>query len=163
MTQADSINSLPALSLYVVAFVRLLPIISRFGTNISMLRSFSPSPNLLNEEIKKLEKYSKSNEVSQILEQDLFKFEKNFELKNISFKYKTVIKIFSKTLILKSKKGTSIAFLGKSGSGKTTLINIICGLLRPTTGELFVDEKSIDKKVVGWQKILVLFHKITIF
>ena len=76
LAQEDSINSLPALSLYVVAFVRLLPIVARFGTNISMLRSFSPSVKLLNQEIKKLEKYSIQNEISQKLEQDLVKFEK---------------------------------------------------------------------------------------
>ena len=101
MVQEDSISSLPALSLYVVAFVRLLPIVARFGTNISMLRFFSPSVKLLNQEIKKLEKYSIQNEISQKLEQDLVKFDKNFELKIYPSDTKTVIKIFLRTLILK--------------------------------------------------------------
>ena len=38
-------NALPALSLYVVAFIRLLPLVSRFGSTISALRSYSPSAN----------------------------------------------------------------------------------------------------------------------
>ena len=159
LTQAESVNVLPALSLYIVAFVRLLPIISRFGTNLSRLRSFSPSVRLLSNEISKLEKYSKSDETSIESDRNFIKFEKNFELKNISFKYKDGDQNIFENFNFNIKRGTSIAFLGKSGSGKTTLINIICGLLRPTTGNLFVDQKSIDKKVVGWQENIGLISQ----
>ena len=159
LAQEDSISSLPALSLYVVAFIRLLPIVARFGTNISVLRFFSPSAKLLNQEIEKLEKYSIQNEISRKLDQDLVKFDKNFELKNISFKYKDGDKNIFEKFNFKIEKGKSIAFLGKSGSGKTTLINIICGLLKPASGELFVDEKSVNQKVIGWQKNIGLISQ----
>ena len=61
LVQEDSISSLPTLSLYVVAFVRLLPI-ARFGTNISMLDFLSLS-NLLNQEL--IGKHSIQNEIPQ--------------------------------------------------------------------------------------------------
>ena len=44
----DSISALPALSLYILAFIRLLPIVSRIGSGISSLRSYNPSVQLLN-------------------------------------------------------------------------------------------------------------------
>lgn len=43
------------------------------------------------------------------------------------------------------KKGEYIAIVGDSGSGKSTLLNIIAGLLRPTSGTVFVDNIDIYK------------------
>ena len=159
LAHADSINALPALSLYIVAFIRLLPIVSRVGSSISVLRSFNPSVQLLNNEINKLEKYSKPEEKLHELKKDLVQFKKDFELNNISFKYNDGNQNIFENFNLKIEKGKSIAFLGKSGSGKTTLINIICGLLRPTTGKILVDGKLINEKVSGWQQNIGLISQ----
>tara|TARA_B100000989_G_scaffold169722_2_gene127027 strand:- start:7306 stop:9072 length:1767 start_codon:yes stop_codon:yes gene_type:complete len=159
LSQTNSINALPALSLYIIAFIRLLPIVSRFGSSITILRSFNPSVKLLNDEINKLEKYSKPDKKLSEFKNDTVKFEKNFELNQISFKYRDGNQNIFENFNHKIDKGKSIAFLGKSGSGKTTLINIICGLLSPTSGEILVDGVSINKRIVGWQKNIGLISQ----
>jgi putative ABC transport system ATP-binding protein len=40
--------------------------------------------------------------------------------------------------------GEVVLLLGPSGSGKTTLVSILGGLLRPTGGTVFLDDKQID-------------------
>ncbi len=37
------------------------------------------------------------------------------------------------------KKGESLGIIGRNGSGKSTLLQLICGILKPTTGEVRVD------------------------
>ena len=155
----DSISALPALSLYIVAFIRLLPIVSRIGSSISSLRSYNPSVQLLNNEINKLEKYSrKKNELDNHLK-ELVPYKKDFELSNISFKYEDGDQEIFKNFNFKIIKGKSVAFLGKSGSGKTTLINIICGLLKPTNGQILVDGKLVNGKITGWQQNIGLISQ----
>ncbi len=41
------------------------------------------------------------------------------------------------------KEGEIFALLGPNGAGKTTLISIICGIVTPSSGEVFVDGHNI--------------------
>jgi len=43
------------------------------------------------------------------------------------------------------EKGDDLAIVGPSGSGKTTVLQIIGGLDRPTSGEVWVDDQDIAK------------------
>jgi ABC-type multidrug transport system, ATPase component len=48
-------------------------------------------------------------------------------------------------LNLKIKKGEVFGFLGPNGAGKTTSINMMVGLLRPSSGQIFIDGKGVEK------------------
>lgn len=48
-------------------------------------------------------------------------------------------------LNLKIKKGEVFGFLGPNGAGKTTSINIMVGLLKPSTGKVMVNGEDIEK------------------
>ena len=47
-----------------------------------------------------------------------------------------------KSVNLDIRKGEIFALLGPNGAGKTTLINIVCGIVTPTSGEVLVDSKN---------------------
>src|SRR5258705_5031016 len=47
-----------------------------------------------------------------------------------------------KSVDLDIRKGEIFALLGPNGAGKTTLINIICGIVTSTEGEVLVDGKN---------------------
>lgn len=92
------------------------------------------------------------------------KFEKNFytkkeidfkkiTLKNINFTYadQNKTEIF-KNLDLSINKNETIGIIGSSGSGKSTLLDIICCILSPNTGGIYLDDKLIDKDLINsWQ------------
>ncbi len=142
---------LPLLSLYVVSFIRLLPIFSKFGQVLSNLRSSFPSVLHLNSEFKKFEYFAKTNE-EKTDKSIIIKFEKNLEINNISFRYINGDRPVLKNFNLSIKKGKAIGLVGKSGSGKTTLINIISGLLKPSEGQIKVDGLDIFKNINSWHK-----------
>ena len=48
-----------------------------------------------------------------------------------------------KKISLNIKKGEIFAMLGPNGAGKTTLINIICGIVKPSSGKVTVDDFDI--------------------
>ena len=144
-------NILPILSLYIISFIRLLPIFAKFGQVLSSLRSSFPSVLHLNSELQKFEKF-------QNLEKKIFdktikiKFEKNLNIENITFQYLNGDKKIFHNLNLSIEKGKAIGFVGKSGSGKTTLINIISGLLSPSKGQITADGVDIFKNIDSWHK-----------
>lgn len=59
------------------------------------------------------------------------------------------------------EKGDFLAIEGPSGTGKSTLLYIMCGLLMPTGGEVFLDNENLsrlpDTKVTELRKDLVGF------
>ncbi|HZF25318.1 MAG TPA: ABC transporter ATP-binding protein [Steroidobacteraceae bacterium] len=50
-----------------------------------------------------------------------------------------------KSIDLEIEKGEIFALLGPNGAGKTTLINIVCGIVTPTTGEIRADGHDIQR------------------
>jgi len=47
-----------------------------------------------------------------------------------------------KSVDLDIKRGEIFALLGPNGAGKTTLINIVCGIVTPTSGEVLIDGRN---------------------
>lgn len=65
-------------------------------------------------------------------------------IKNLSKTYNGSFEAL-KNVNLEIQKGEIFALLGPNGAGKTTLINIICGLVTPTSGSVFVGGYDIIK------------------
>ena len=71
-------------------------------------------------------------------------------------------------LDLKVERGEVFGFLGPNGAGKTTTISMICGLLKPTTGEVRVHGKLVGeaapelRRELGYcPQALVVWERLT--
>ena len=69
------------------------------------------------------------------------------ELRNVVKNYKTAVGDFPalKGVDLDIYGGEFVSVIGKSGSGKTTLINMITGIDRPTSGEVWVNGTAVHE------------------
>jgi ATP-binding cassette subfamily B protein len=80
-------------------------------------------------------------------------FNRDIKFDRVSFHYHSDFHKVIKHLNLTIRKGDRVGVIGATGSGKSTLIDILMGLLEPTSGTLKVDGKVITKRNVhGWQR-----------
>jgi ATP-binding cassette subfamily B protein len=77
---------------------------------------------------------------------------KKIQLINVSFRYQNSNFDSLKNVNIQIKKGSVIGLTGETGSGKTSLLDIICGLLKPTSGNVLLNGDSFHKNSSSWQK-----------
>jgi ATP-binding cassette subfamily B protein len=144
LSKNQSINSiLPLASVYIAAFLRVLPSINRILSSYQQMVYYLPSVELIKREIN----YNRSDLNKKTI---IKSFNNYISLDNITFRYnkKNIFEKFN----FKVQKGKIYGIKGPSGVGKSTLIGILLGLLRPNDGSVIID----DKKIVDfkWSKIL---------
>ncbi len=61
-----------------------------------------------------------------------------------------------KSVSLEIRHGEIFALLGPNGAGKTTLINIICGIVNPTSGDVLVDGHDIVREFRATRSLIGL-------
>ena len=62
------------------------------------------------------------------------------ELRNINYEPNRKVVIEDISLIINEGITT---FLGQNGSGKTTLMKLMCNIIEPTRGDIFINNKKI--------------------
>jgi ABC-type bacteriocin/lantibiotic exporter with double-glycine peptidase domain len=98
--------------------------------------------SIINENIKSTDHYTLTNNNQCLINN----FKDNIILNNISFAYQeNNEKLIFKNLNLKIEKKKIIGIFGHSGSGKSTFVDILSGLLVPTSGSILIDGKNIGK------------------
>ena len=137
-----SLNEIIAIfSVYLIAALRLMPFINGLGSLYNKITLGHASFKILETEFGKIKKNKKNNSENSLSKD--YEIRK-IELKNISFRYSKYDKFLFKNLNLEINDKEKIGIYAESGIGKTTLINIIVGLLDPSTGERLVNEKKLS-------------------
>ena len=65
------------------------------------------------------------------------------KINNLSKKFDEECNIKIKNTVFNDK--TSYVLLGPSGCGKSTMLNMITGVITPTTGSVLIDDTEISK------------------
>jgi len=152
INSANSAQVIPTFGLFALAAFRLLPSANRIMISFGNLRYSSSVIGNIEQQLNdaKLLPIHTTNEyeISNSLS-----FVKSIDIQNISHSYDSET-ISLHNISISIKKGESIGIIGKSGAGKSTLVDVILGLLAPTSGAIAVDGNSIYENLIGWQQIV---------
>jgi ABC-type multidrug transport system fused ATPase/permease subunit len=138
----------PTLGVFAVAAFRVMPSANRLLHSAQNVRFLSAAFDNLNRE------FSLLSEVGTMKEYSSLPFKKALVLENVSFCYPSTETMALEQISLSIEQGKSVGFIGSTGAGKSTLVNIILGLLVPTSGAVKVDDVDIKANPRGWQDII---------
>lgn len=82
----------------------------------------------------------------------------SIKLDKVSFQHSVCDPLILNQISISINAGESVALIGPSGSGKTTLINIILGVLKPTSGRVLIG--GIDISELGIKNVRNLIGSV---
>ena len=145
---------IPTVSLLAVCCIRLIPAFTLIVSSLSA-RNFSvPRFKLVSRELVNFpteDKYINKNLTDNNIANKKF-FENQIKFENVFFSHENSNAKILKNIFLEIKQGQKIGIIGKSGAGKSTLIDLILGLIKPTNGNIFVDDTNLNDNLRDWQK-----------
>ena len=141
---------LPIVGLFGAAAFRLIPSINRCLISIQSARFAISSISAIHQDL--VEGSNIVKEMPRQLFGKVIRLKGRIELSGVNFKYPGSDREALNNINLSIPRGTSIGFIGESGAGKSTLVDVILGLLAPSSGVVKVDGVDIRDALRGWQK-----------
>ncbi len=94
-----------------------------------------------------------SEEQSDLTSVEPLAFNEAIRFDNVSFVYGGSEETVLRAIELSIPKGSRVALIGKTGSGKSTLIDLLMGLLEPSSGTVRVDGVALSRvERRAWQR-----------
>ena len=134
---------LPELGVFAMASYKLMPAFQQVYGNLTYVKASGPALDSI-----KVDLLEWKNNQSKLSETSSFQHQlkSSIELKDLSFQYPNKVDTALSSVNMKIKSKNIIGVVGESGSGKSTLIDIILGLISPTSGEILIDGISLNSK-----------------
>ena len=153
-TRSSLSEFLPMMSFYAICGYRMLPGLNIIYSGASQIRFHIPSLNIIHFDLKTKRPIESTMKVADE-KQVNFSLDSQIRLRDLTFYYSGESNPSIKEINLTIEKNSTVAFVGTTGSGKTTTVDLILGLLKPSSGEILVNDISLSpKNIRQWQNNL---------
>ena len=142
------------LSTIAIGAFRILPALGVISSGVNTIMMYTAQLGTAHstlERVKALEKEQKEK-VASIEENH--KFVRDIQIKELSYQYPNSEEKVLNAVNFTIKKGQSVALIGPSGAGKTTMADLLLGLLKPSEGNIFMDDIDIEQLGGDWNRII---------
>lgn len=139
----DSSSAIATLAVFLVAGSRLMPSLLRINQGLLQIRASLGTATPTLDLISQFELASGSS--AEFSESDINYFSHldnktpRIDFRNVDYVYPGTTKLAVADLTFEIKAGDFTAIVGPSGSGKSTLVDLMLGILSPTSGEVELD------------------------
>ena len=132
------------LGLFGAAAFRLLPAVNRMINNFQLINVSRPQVADI---------FSDLTMSVPIRDTSIYRssFQRDVNITDVSFAYAASSSEALIDVSISVARGEAVGLVGPSGSGKSTLVDILLGLLEPTSGRVLVDGDDIHDNLRGWQ------------
>jgi ABC-type multidrug transport system fused ATPase/permease subunit len=137
--------ALPTLGLFAAAAFRLLPSLNRIVGAVQTMRFRAPSLHVVHRELALV---PGDGSIASTGERIVVKA---IALDGVSYRYPAAVQDVLNNVTLAIDSGTTVGFIGPSGAGKSTLVDVILGLLPPSSGTVSVNGADIQRNLRAWQ------------
>lgn len=142
-------QAIALVSLYAFAGYKLMPALQEIFSSLTKVRFYYPIVELVRKHLGEMKEFSHEKDIDT---SEPLVLKKCIEIRDLSFKYSNSDKMILKNVNLKVRSNTTVGVIGSTGSGKTTLIDLILGLLIPSSGEIIIDGKVLSNSNIRlWQ------------
>jgi ABC-type multidrug transport system fused ATPase/permease subunit len=138
---------IPLLGLFVIATWRFVPSINNVISLVNGLSYSKPAVESLYNEFEYIRKQNEIVKTQAV-------FTDKIEMRNLTFSYANTLAPSLRDVSIVVRKGETVGFIGPSGAGKSTLVDVILGLLPPSSGELLVDGINMHEHNIEWQSTI---------
>jgi ABC-type multidrug transport system fused ATPase/permease subunit len=141
----------PILALYAVAGYRLIPSLQQIYAGLSQLRfGVANVGSLLGDTHRLAARRAHAGDEPEPAE---LAFASEIRVAEVSFAYQGRPRPALRNLSLTIPRGSLVGLVGRSGSGKTTTLEILLGLLQPSSGGVYIDGVRLDgRNMRAWQR-----------
>ena len=146
----DASNAVATLGVFLASGMRIGPAVLRVQQGMLQIRSATGQAQPTFELSEKLDEFTIQSDNPVEAPSSHSNFFGDLILRNVSYNYPDAPEATLRNLSLEIEFGTTVAIVGPSGAGKSTLVDLILGLLQPTSGEIFIKDLTPLDVIRKW-------------
>ena len=146
----DSNRAIAVISVFLAASSRIAPAIIRLQQNVIAVKSSFSAAQPTFDLIDELNGVQELERTETLITTNHKDFSPRVNLKNLKFTYSDAINDTIQDISLEISEGKFIAFVGPSGGGKSTLVDLVLGLLAPSSGSISISGLTPVDAIKKW-------------
>ena len=147
---SDVVRAVTILAIFLAAGMRIAPAVLRAQQSILTIKNSLGTAGQTLDLLDEVPNLSYPSSDCKELDFRYEGFSPEIILQNVTLKYPNSEDFALIDCSLKIPSGSSVAIVGPTGAGKTSLIDVILGIIEPTSGRVLLSSRTVKESIIKW-------------